>query len=290
MSLLRSRTFFLCGILGATLASVATQATASTESELNTRWRGAWTVTGIETLSDCGGNYTNNAVRERRVSSKGDYRFDAGEIATVYKINMKRKEVEVLIDLAEPILVDRREGPFTLYDERGCKVELQIRFPRNFDARSTEQIDRLIASLLERYNDRSAAEDSPNWNARLREPFPAGYEDTLADYERWRVDETNAEIAAKIGHHVEEAARLVDRLDDDPEYLAGFAAGVDSARDSSLDRNCDHLLSMSASSFVKSVANKDERAYRDGYREGQELVFFLELARRLPRCFLPVPF
>lgn len=287
----RNRSLFVPCLLGVLVGvSFAPAAIASTESELNTRWRGAWTVTRLETLSDCGANYTNNEVRERRVSSKGDYRFAAGELATVYKINLKRKAVEVLLELAEPILVDRREGPFTLYDARECKVELIIRFPSGLDSGSTTQVDRLIAGLLERHDARGGAEASTRWNGRLRKPLPADYEDTLEDYERWRVDQTNAEIAATIEHHVEEAARLVDRLDDDPDYLAGFAAGVDRARDSGLDKDCDRLLSMSPSSFVKSGGKKDERAYRDGFREGQELVFFLEVARRLPRCFLPGPF
>lgn len=290
MSSTPNRCVSSCCLVVALLVSMTGDAHASNESELNDRWRGAWVLTGIETLSDCGGNYTNNDVRERRVSSKGDFRFEPGEIAAVYKINLKRKEVEVLIELAEPILVERREGPFTLYDPRDCKVELIVRFPRNVDPNSTDQVDRLIAEMLERHDDRGSAESSENWNGRLREPFPAGYERTLADYERWRVDQTNAEIAARIEHHVEEAARLVDRLDDDSDYLAGFAAGVARGRETDLDRNCERLLSMSASSFVKSADKKDDPAYRDGYREGQELVFFLEAARRLPRCFVPVPF
>ncbi len=42
----------------------------------------------------------------------------------------------------------------------------------------------------------------------------------------------NAEVAAKIEDAVGGAARLVDRLDDDPGYLDGFASGVDRARSS----------------------------------------------------------
>ncbi len=46
---------------------------------------------------------------------------------------------------------------------------------------------------------------------------------------------------------------------------------------------------MSLSSFVKSGSGNHERAFLDGYREGQELVFYLERARHLRRCFLPPP-
>ena len=96
----------------------------------------------------------------------------------------------------------------------------------------------------------------------------------------------NAKVAAKIEDTVEDAARLVDRLDDDPDYLDGFASGVDRARSSPFDRSCDRLLSMSLSSFVKSGSSDHGHAFLDGYREGQELVFYLERARRLRRCFV----
>ncbi len=274
----------------AVLEAGETAATASTESELNTRWRGAWTVIGVETLSGCGGSYTNNEIRDRRVSSKGAYRFAPGELATVYKINLKRKQVEVLVELAEPLLVPRREGPFTLYDTLVCKVELQIKFSAGTASRSTNEVDRLIAAILERHDDAKSAENSASWNGRLREPFPDDYEDTLYEYERWRAEQVNAEVAAKIEDAVEEAARLVDRLDDDPDYLDGFARGVHRARKSNFNKNCEHLLSMSPSSSVKSGSEDHTRAFRNGYREGQKLVFFLERARRLRRCFVPPPF
>lgn len=269
--------------------TLAASATASTESELNTHWRGAWTVIGVETISGCGGYYTNNEIRERRVSAKGEHRFAPGELATVYKINLKRKQVEVLVDLVEPLLAPRREGPFTLYDELPCKVELQIKFPRSLDSGSTSQLDGLIAEILERHDSAESAERSSNWNGRLREPFPDDYEETLYEYERWRTEQVNAAVAARIEDSVEEAARLVDRLDDDPDYLAGFAEGVDRARERSFDRDCEHLLSMSLSSFVNSGSDDDGRKFRDGYREGQKLVFYLEMARRLKHCFLPPP-
>ncbi len=285
------RNFPALGLLISSLLALplAAPAAASTESELNARWRGAWTVIGVETFSDCSGLYTNNEIRERRVSAKGDHRFAPGELATVYKINLKRKQVEVLVDLVEPLLSAYREGPFTLYDELACRVELQIKLPRSVDRSSTSQIDGMIAAILERHDGAESAESSPNWNGRLREPFPDDYDETLYEYERWRAERVNAEVAARIENSVEEAARLVDRLDDDPDYLGGFAAGVDRARDRSFDNNCEQLLSTSLSSFVSSGSSDDSRAFRDGYREGQKLIFYLEMARRLKHCFVPPP-
>ena len=279
-------------LLVATLAvstTGATPAATSTESQLNARWRGAWTVLGVEAMSGCGGNYTNNEIRERRVSAKGEYRFGPGELATVYKINVKRKQVEVLVDLAEPLLAPRQEGPFTLYDTLHCKVELQIKFPPGVSSRSTSEVDELIAAVLERHDGAGSAEKSASWNGRRREPFPDDYEDTLYEYEHWRAEQVNAEVAAEIEDAIEEAARRVDRLGDDPDYLDGFAKGVARARKKNFDKDCERLLSASRSAFVKSESGDHGRAFRDGYREGQELVFFLERARRLRRCFVPPP-
>ena len=262
---------------------------ASTQSELNSRWQGAWALTTVETASDCSGRYTDNEVRARGVGSKGDHRFAAGELATVYKIDLNRKRIDVLINLAEPLRVARREGPFTLYDALDCRVELQIDLARGASSKSVDDLDRLIRGVLEPYEDAASATSSPAWNGRLIEPLPEDYDETLAEYERWRVDQINAEIAARIEDSVEEAAGLVDRLERDEDFLAGFAAGVDRARSKNLGRDCDRLLSMSVSSFVENKPKRDGRDYRDGYQDGQELVFFLELARRLPRCFLQPP-
>jgi hypothetical protein len=271
------------------VAALAASATASTESELNSRWRGVWAVIGVDAFSDCSGNYTNNEVRERRVSAKGEHRFGPGELAKVYKINLKRKQVEVLVDLVEPLLVAHREGPFTLYDDLDCRVELQIKLPRSVNRNSLRELDDLIGGILDRHQSAAAAESSANWNGRQREPFPEDYEETLYEYERWRAERVNAEVAARIESSIEEAARLVDRLDNDADYLEGLGAGVDRARDKSFDKNCEQLLSMSISSFVSSGSSDSPRAFRDGYRDGQKLVFYLEVARRLKSCFLPPP-
>lgn len=264
-------------------------ASASTQSELNANWRGAWVVVKTDIFSGCSGSYTNNEVRGSRVSSKAEHHFAPGELATVYKLNVNRKQVEVLVNLPEPLLAARIEGPFTLYDELHCKVELQIKFPGTVSRKSTQQIEGLITETLERHNSAASAENSTLWNRREREPYPDDYEATLYEYEHWRIERANASIAAKIDDSVEEAARLVDRLDDDPDYLEGFAEGVHRARKTGLDKNCDHLMSMSLYSFVKSGSSDDVRPFRDGFREGQELVFYLEMARRLKRCFVPPP-
>ncbi len=263
-------------------------AVAADESALNSRWRGAWVIIGADTFSGCGGNFTNNEVRGDSARSKGEHRFHAGELGTVYKINLKRKQVEVLVELAEPLRVPRRDGPFTLYDQLACKVELRLRLPRSGSGH-TDEVDRLIAGLLEHHGSRESAEASEHWNGRVREPFPEDYDETLYEYELWRAQQVNAAVAARIDEAIEEAARLIDRIDEEPEYLAGFARGIDRGRDRDLGSNCDRLLSASVYSFVDKPPKGESRDWREGYEDGQELVFYLEIGRRLRRCFLPAP-
>jgi hypothetical protein len=260
------------------------------ETDLRNRWHGAWGVTRVEASSDCGGAYTNNEVRGRLVSGKGSFRFDVGELASVYKVNLKRKRVEVLISLAEPLLVPRQDGPFLLYDELGCKIELKIQFPPGVKAGDTESIHALILGALERHETLAGAEASELWNRRERDPYPPDYDRTLAEYQVWKVGQVNAAVQARIVESLERAGRVLDRVDgDDPDYAPGFAAGVEDASDDYLTSDCDRLLDISEGSFVDSPPSGESGKWKQGYRDGQRLVFYVELGRQLPGCFLMPP-
>lgn len=260
------------------------------EADLRARWHGAWVVTRVEASSDCGGAYTNNEVRGRLVSSKGAYRFDVGELASVYKINLKRKQVEVLINLAEPLLVPRQDGPFLLYEELGCKVELKIQFPSGVKSRDTESMHALIVGALERHATLATAEASELWNRRQRDPYPPDYDQTLAEYQVWKVGQVNAAVQSRIEESLERAGRVIDRVDGDhPDYAAGFGAGVEDASHDYLTSDCERLLGISESSFVDSPPSGESSKWKQGYRDGQRLVFYVELGRQLPDCFLPPP-
>ncbi len=276
-----------CWMVATLLGSAA--AAADGQSELNDRWQGGWVLIGVESYSDCGFLYTNNDVRGDRVSSKGDHRFAAGELARVHKVDLKRRQVRVLLDVAEPLLAPRREGPFTLYQELGCRLELDLPLPSGSEEKRTAESERAMGALLERHPGRESARASAGWNGRVREPYPEDYEETLARYEAWRVAQLNAAVGAAIEHSVERAARIVDRLEEGAEYLEGFAAGVDEARDRYLPDECERLLSMAEYSFVENAPRGSGKEWKEGFTEGQELVFHLERGRKLHRCFVPPP-
>lgn len=269
---------WLAGLF-ALLVPLAAQA-AGLEDTLNSRWRGGWVVVKAPISSSCDGFYNDNYVVGSRVESKARRRFEAGELARVQRVGAKRGRVDVFLDLAEEVLESRRDGPFTLYDPLSCRIQLKVPIPERADAAAAEA---RLAKLLELHGSEREAAASPAWNGRRREPFPDNYEETLAAYESWKAAQTNAAVQDRMDDAIEEAARINDRMRSDPEYLEGFAAGVDQAKDRH-QGDCPGLL---RSTF--SPEGKGSGDWKRGYEDGQRLAWNLELLRKLKECFVPVP-
>jgi hypothetical protein len=261
---------------------------ADLEDDLNRHWRGAWVVIQLGVTSGCSGSYTNNEVHGNLVSGRGSEQFDPGEVASVHKVNVGRKRLELLLDLDEPILKRRQDGPFTLLDEASCKVELRFDL-KDRKATAADQVESMLQDVVFRFSDRMMARNSEMWNGRIREPYPENYEETLAEYENWKVFQANAAVQEQIEISVDEAARLIDRLDVAADYLTGFGEGIDDARESSWTSSCDRLVSMSESSWTDSPDRAAPKEWQKGYTHGQRLVFHVERARRLRNCFIPPP-
>lgn len=272
----------------ALLLALAAPAAADVEDTLNARWRGQWVLSKVPLHSDCGGFYTDNDLVGSQVRSRGARRFAAGELARVERIDVKRGRLDLFLDVAEPVLEPWRDGPFTLYEEKRCKAQLKVELPPEV-VRDAARAEAAVGELLELFSSPEAAEDSARWNRRRREPFPEDYERTLAEHAAWQAEQTNAAVQRKIEQATEEGARITDRIRDDPEYLQGFAAGVDDARDEHLSDDCGSLLASSAAGFTDRPPSGHDRDWQSGFEDGQRLVYSLELLRRLPRCFLPVP-
>ena len=64
------------------------------------------------------------------VTGGGHWRFQPGELAKLDKVDVNRSRIDLHLSLSEPMLVPWQEGPFTLYRESACKVELEIAVPR----------------------------------------------------------------------------------------------------------------------------------------------------------------
>ncbi len=277
------------------LTLAATAGAADLESALAARWRGAWVVVLGDVASGCGGAYANNRVNGSLVSASASHRFAPGELTHVDKINVTRTRVDLYLDLAEPILEPYQDGPFTLYRELECRVQLMVEVPREVvkkgDAGAAEAA---LHEIVDRFARADDARRAPAWNRRVRDPYPADYQLILARHAAWQAERVNAAVSARQREASDNAAAVLARLDRDPASLDGFAAGVDELRDWS-GAGCGDLLDRSFESVSTSPphdrrgGSEDDRRWRRGFEDGQRLAFALVLLRRLPGCYVPVP-
>ena len=258
------------------------------DDDLDRRLRGAWATLGVEVYSSCSGTYSDNTISNAGVASKAARRFEAGELVKIDKIKVKRARVDLLTTFAEPVLVSHNDGPFELWEERECKAQLIFEVGRATIKRgNADEIMALLAAAMTTYGSRDSARSSDGWNGRERRPYPDDYDRTLARYEAWRAEQTNTAVAAGIEKAVDEAAHAAEEIEQDADYLDGFAAGVEEME--SLDINdCARLIDASFSSFRERPPSGKTSTWDRGFDDGQSLVFHLYLSRELRHCFVPV--
>lgn len=276
------------------VAFLATPITAASglERDLRGRMLGAWVVVKAESYSDCSSMYTNNSVHGNLVKSRGNHAFPAGELAKVQKVDAKRKRLDLHLTLAEPRLLPYQEGPFTLYRVAHCRIELEVALDR-FDVKTqnVDEIESRLSAIVERYPSAEEARRSEAWNERELEPFPEDYDRTLAELDVWRAEQTNDAVQAQLDFALEQATRTSDRIEEDPDYLAGFVRGVKAARVANVG-NCPQMLSLDlgrAHYERHGGYSTAEDSEARGFRDGKHLHQGLELLRRLPGCFVAVP-
>lgn len=276
----------------ASLFGFAPQAHAGVEDELESRWEGAWLIIDGEVSSNCNGLSTNNQVNGDLISSRGLREFPPGELGQVTDINVKRRRVDVTIALEEPVLIEYRDGPFTLYREASCKVELQMDFgdERTKDL-GVDGIEAQFGSWFERYARRADAEDSAAWNERERRDYPVDYERTLAEYAAWKVEQFNSQIDARIQESADQIQRLIADVSADDEFGAGLSYGIAAMR-STLGAirtdngdDCAQLLASTPATF-RQAHEAPAVSWANGYETGQSLAYYIELGRQLPFCYM----
>jgi len=280
-----------CGVVLA--VSLSTASAGDLQRELAGRWRGSWVVLEVGVRSDCSGTYTDNRLNGRRVSGSRALSFEVGELAQIDKIDLHRARLDLMLTLAEPMRVSWQDGPFTLYRQAACRVELQADLPRSAVAGGdVAAVERALSQALERYDARNEAEGSRSWNARQVEPYPEGYDATLAEHARWKAEEANAAVHDRIGQAQAETVRVTERIESDDAYLSGFAQGVELARDLAWPA-CEGMVRGGVEGFLTRVPagekTDSQRRHDRGFEDGQRLVVSLELGKRLPGCLVSAP-
>jgi hypothetical protein len=262
---------------------------------LQSEWLGAWVVVRGESYSDCNGQYTDNRIHGNLVQGKAAWRFTPGELAKLDKVDLKRSRLDLMLTFDEPMLVAYQDGPFTLYREAQCRVELEVEIPREaVKSKDDANVETLLMRVLERYATEQEARSSETWNERERDPYPEGYETTLAKHAVWKAEQTNAAVQAQLDHALDETTRITDRMVSDPAYASGFVQGVQAAKAVDLEA-CPVLLGVSLADVRRQAAEAKSReagvaaAVVSGFQDGKALVYGLEMLRNLPACFVPVP-
>ena len=281
-------TRYLAALL--TAAFVASGATASDlGNRLENELRGAWGILEAEVYSACGGTYNDNTIGAAGVASKAGHRFDPGELVKIDKIKVKRQRVDLLLTLAVPIRTSRMDGPFELFDEHECRVQLIFPVPREqIKSGDAEALLDTVRTTVTLFPSLADARGSDGWNGREVEPLPDDYEATLRRHAAWKAEQTNAAVRTAVDHALAAAADIAEDLSDDPDYLAGFADGAEKMSPLTLS-NCSSLLGASFTVYHKNAPKESSKRWRDGWDDGQELVFNVLIANRLQGCFVPVP-
>jgi hypothetical protein len=284
---------YLVPVLLLTLALPA--AAGDFQRTLQGDWLGAWVIVRGESYSDCNGGYTHNRINGTLVKGSASWRFAPGELAKLDKVDLKRSRLDLSLTFDEPFLVGYQDGPFTLYREAQCRVELEIEIPREaVKSKDDSHVERLLMQVLERYASEDQARASASWNEREMAAYPPDYDETLARHTIWRAEQTNATVQAQLDRALDETSRLPDRMASDSAYWSGFSQGVQAARSVSLDA-CQVLLSVNLADVRRQAAEAKAReagagaSVVSGYQDGKALVYGLEMMRNLPACFVRVP-
>jgi hypothetical protein len=291
MSPLAHRSQRLAAVVLTAVILLAAFPAASSEFErgLERQLKGAWAILEVDVTSSCSSTYSDNRVSPAGVTGKADRRFEPGELVKIDKVKVKRSRVDLLISIAEPILASHRDGPFELYEEKRCRVQLIFDFPRAvIKGGDADAVIAVIGSALTRHSSRAEATSSEGWNRRKRDPYPPGYEQTLVRYEIWKAEQVNAAVSAGLEKAAEETAEVVDDIEQDPGYLDGFATGAEKMRSIDID-GCSRLIDATYSGQKDRPPSDKSKTWKRGFEDGQSLVFHVYMLRKLRLCFVPVP-
>ena len=228
--------------------------------DLQATWHGAFVLTRTPLFSECSITSPTTAspvaawVRQEPA-------LLPGEIATIDKVEVTWTRIDVSLTFLEPFRVTWKDGPYTLYDQHRCRVQLNMDLPRDVRKDATKA-SAAIAAMLQSFPSEALARHAAEYNKRKVEAYPAGWERTKAEYETWRVTHLNARIQEKIDTLLRESQDALDRGHDDDEYLKCFGKGARTRSYQSFG-SCDSLLN---DYFLSSGSCDNQRGYDDGER------------------------
>lgn len=254
---------------------------ADVEAELRRELVGRTVVVRQAVVSECTDHYTDVEVLGDRIAGGRGERFAAGELARIDNVHLGWSRFAVNLSLVEPYRVTWSDGPFTLHEQRTCRVQLDFDLPR--EARK-DRVRALaaITAVVEPFADEASARRSADCNRRQVEPLPADWEATRRAHALWSAERVNAAVRLKIARLLDEAEGVLTYMPDDAAYLESFGLGA-RARRSETWSSCDAMLE--ASFYVSGSGGTDKR----GFADGQRLAWTTRLAAALAECHVEPP-
>ena len=255
------------------------------------RWKDGWVVTAAETASDCNGIYTDNRVSGARIESHGQQRFAAGTPAHVDAVFLTANRLSLKMTLNENLLVTRQMGEVTLHGQAACRVALKLPVPEGL-AKGDDWpgVESLLKPYLERYSSEDQAILASNFLPRDDPGYAAARAEAIAEHRK--EDGPPAAVASdgRLNQWISQTARVSDQISSDPDYLAGFARGVEAGR--ALPPSCTDLAQSGPAQqpprgpMTAEFASKGSRQkmWSRGYQDGMRLSVGLEAMKALPQC------
>ncbi len=254
---------------------------ADVEAELRRELVGRTVVVRQDLVSECTDHYTDVEVLGNRIAGGRGERFAAGELARIDNVHVGWSRFAVNLSLVEPYRISWSDGPFTLHEQRTCRVQLDFDLPR--EARK-DRVRSLaaITAVVEPFADEASARRSAAYNRRRVEPLPADWEEIRRAHARWSAERVNAAVRVKVERLLEEAAGVLTYMPDDAGYLESFGLGARARRSESWS-SCESMLD--ASFYVSGSGGRDKR----GFADGQHVAWATRLAAALAECYVEPP-
>ncbi len=273
-----SRTVSIWIVAGVVVSAAA--ARADVESDLRGELVGRYALAKGELVSECTDHFTDMKVVGGRLTGGTGTRFEPGELVRIDNVSAGAMAgLDVNLTLVEAFLLSFQDGPFQVYDERRCRVQLNFEVSRDV-RKDVAKALAAVGGVLELYDDAGAAKRA-GWNKRKLAPYPKDWEKTKQAYQAWKLTQVNAAVRAKTAYVLDEAGRVLNYMPGDDDYLFSFAAGARARSDSW--SSCEAMLD--ASFYSTGSGGKSSR----GWADGQHVAWANHLAHALQGCYLAEP-
>src|SRR5512143_1851849 len=143
--------------LAAGLLLPALAGAADAESALRARLRGRWAILRSPVASECTEHYSDNDVVGRSASGAGPVALPAGELVSIDNVHAGwTSGLDVNLGLLVPWRVRIVDGPYTLYEIRPCRVQLNFDVPREV-RKDAARAEAAVLEILEVHDSETAA-------------------------------------------------------------------------------------------------------------------------------------